>query len=283
MLLILIFVPSLFLDTPIRDLEKEFKILKTVLQENAAHEKNGAEIKQRGWKGVFTPDEELELKNCIVTLARLEFAPTLSDIREIVADYVNIDEKEKAQKTFHYKKLKGSPGKDWITLFMKRQNLSLKNATKLSKPCQNATKNPFIINHWFDILEESIENLGLKECPDLIWNVDESGVPHEPKKCKVVSLKGQPTLKIITGLDRDNKTILVAVSGSGETLPLLIVFQRKQIQTTWRPSTKPDYKFYPWIYANEKGWMNSNIFYKWFVEWEKRHVPIHPMKCLKEG
>ena len=168
----------------------------------------------------------------------LGFAPTLSDIREIVTDYVNIDEKEKAQKTFHYKKLKGSPGKDWITLFMKRQNLSLKNATKLSKPCQNATKNPFIINHWFDILEESIENLGLKECPDLIWNVDESGVPHEPKKCKVVSLKRQPTLQIITGSDSNNTTILAAVSGSGETLPLLIIFQGKQIQTTWHPLNK---------------------------------------------
>ena len=190
--------------------------------------KMGLKLNKRGQKGVFTPDEELELKNCIVRLAQLGFAPTLSDIREIVTDYVNIDEKEKAQKTFHYKKLKVSPGKDWISLFMKRQNLSLKNATKLSKPCQNATKNPFIINHWFDILEESIENLGLKECPDLIWNVDESGVPHEPKKCKVVSLKGQPTLQIITGSDRDNTTILVAVSGSGETLPLLMIFKENK-------------------------------------------------------
>ena len=263
-------------------MEKEFKIPKTVIQEHAACEKNGVEIKQRGRKGVFTPDKELELKNCIVTLARLGFAPTLSDIREIVTDYVNINEKEKAQKTFHYKNLKGSPGKDWTSLFMKRQNLSLKNA-KLSKPCQNATKNPFIINHWFDILEESIENLGLKECPDLIWNVDESGVPHEPKKCKVVSLKGQPTLQIITGSDRDNTTILAAVSGSGETLPPLIIFQGKQIQTTWRPSTKPDHKFYPWIYANEKGWMKSDIFLNGLSNGKKRHVPIHPMKCLKEG
>ena len=99
-------------------MEKEFKIPKTVLQEHAAHEKNGVEIKQRGRKGVFTPDEELELKNCIVLLARLGFAPTLGD-REIVMDYVNINEKEKAQKTFHYKNLKESPGKDWISLFMK--------------------------------------------------------------------------------------------------------------------------------------------------------------------
>ena len=67
---------------------------------------------------MFTPDEELELKNYIVTLAWLGFAPTLSDIRETATDYVNTYEKEKAQKTFHYKNLKGSPAKDWISLFM---------------------------------------------------------------------------------------------------------------------------------------------------------------------
>ena len=186
----------------------------------------GLKLNKRGQKGVFTPDEELELKNCIVRLAQLGFAPTLSDIREIVTDYVNISEKEKAKKIFHYKNLKGSPGKDWISLFMKQQNLSLKNTTKLSKPCQNPTKNTFIINHWFDILEETIENLGLKERPDLI--VDESRVPQEPRKCKLVSLKGQPTLQIITGSDRDNTTILVAVSGSGETLPLLMIFKENK-------------------------------------------------------
>ena len=188
--------------------------------------KMGLKLNKRGQKGVFTPDEELELKNCIVRLAQLGFAPTLSDIREIVTDYVNISEKEKAKKIFHYKNLKGSPGKDWISLFMKQQNLSLKNTTKLSKPCQNPTKNTFIVNHWFDILEETIENLGLKERPDLI--VDESGVPQEPRKCKLVSLKGQPTLQIITGSDRDNTTILVAVSGSGETLPLLMIFKENK-------------------------------------------------------
>ena len=88
-----------------------------------------------------------------------------------------------AQKIFHYKNLKWSPGKDWISSFLKRQNLSLKNATKLSKPPQSATKNPF--NHWFDILEETIENLGLEERPDLTWNTDETEILHEPKKCKL--------------------------------------------------------------------------------------------------
>ena len=59
---------------------------------------------------------------------------------------------------------------------MRQQILSLKTATKLSKTRQNATKNPFIINHsdhWFDILEKTVKDLGLEDRPDLIRNADE--------------------------------------------------------------------------------------------------------------
>ena len=55
-------------------------------------------------------------------LAELGFAPTLSDIKEIVTDYVNVNEIEKAQqiknrkkkkkKIFNLKGLKVCPGKD---------------------------------------------------------------------------------------------------------------------------------------------------------------------------
>ena len=110
---------------------------------------------------------------------------------------------------------------------MKTSGLSLKNATKLSKARSNATKNPFIINHWYDLLEETIDKLGLGDRPDLIWNADESGLPSEPKRCKVLSLKGQPTLQIVTGSDRENTTVLAAASASGKVLPPLIVFSGK--------------------------------------------------------
>ena len=111
---------------------------------------------------------------------------------------------------------------------MTDQNLSLKHATKLCKARRNATKNPFIINHWYDLLEKTISNQQLENRPDLIWNVDESRLPSEPKKCRVVSQKGQKTLQIVTGSDRDNTTVLAAVSASGTALPPLIIFQGKQ-------------------------------------------------------
>ena len=94
-------------------------------------------------------------------------------------------------------------------------------------------KNPLTVNHWFNILEETVKKLGIEDRPDLIWNSDESGLPSEPKKCKVISLKGQKTLQIVTGSDRENTTVLAAVSASGKTFSPLIIFQGKQVQTTW--------------------------------------------------
>ena len=63
----------------------------------------------------------------------------------------------------------------------------------------------------------------------MIWNVGESGLPSEPKKCCAVSQKEQKTLQIVTGSDRDNTTVLAAVSASCTALPHLIIFQGKQV------------------------------------------------------
>ena len=126
---------------------------------------------------------------------------------------------------------------------MKKQNLSLKNATKLCKARYNAEKNPFIVNHCFHVLEETIKKLGIENRPDLFWNSNESGLPSEPRKSKVISLKGQKSLQIMTGSDRGNSAVLAAVSASGKTVRPLIIFQGKQVQTTWRPTKNANHEF----------------------------------------
>ena len=76
-------------------------------------------------------------------------------------------------------------------MLMKKQNLSLKKCYKTFQGKITLQKNPFIVNHWFNILEETVKKLGIEDRPDLICNSDESGLPSEPKKCKVNSLKGK--------------------------------------------------------------------------------------------
>ena len=129
-------------------------------------------------------------------MAELGFALSISDIGELVESFVLHNGMENTKARLKYGGGKGHPGPDWLKLFMKRNNLSLKEATKLCVARYNATKNPFIVYHFYDILEQTINDLGIENRPDLLWNCDESGLPHEPKKCKVVSEKGQNTLQV---------------------------------------------------------------------------------------
>ena len=67
----------------------------------------------------------------------------------------------------------------------------------MSWPRYNATKNPFVVYDYFDLLEKTITYLGLENKPEVISNCNESGLPHEPKKLKIMSAKGQKTLQVI--------------------------------------------------------------------------------------
>ena len=97
---------------------------------------------------------------------------------------------EDAKKVFNYKGVKGHPGPDWLDEFLKDEKLSLKEATKLSRERHNATRNPYIVCKFYDLLGEMVQKLGVANRPDLLWNCDESGMPHKPKKWKVISKRG---------------------------------------------------------------------------------------------
>ena len=114
----------------------------------------------------------------------------------MVESYVAYNDQERAKKVFKYKGRIGYPGPDWVNKFIKNNGLSSKQATTLSAARYNATKNPFIIYHFYEILESKIKELGIENRGDLIWNCDESGLPHEPKKCKIISARGQKTLQV---------------------------------------------------------------------------------------
>ena len=74
--------------------------------------KKGKTFSSRGRHLVFIESETLELKGCIVDLAELGFAPTINDVREIVTDYVNVNNHDQGKKMFNYKGVKGCPGPD---------------------------------------------------------------------------------------------------------------------------------------------------------------------------
>ena len=181
------------LGTDQRELSHKYNIPRTTIQSRLK-----GDLQKVGRKGVFSVDEEIDLRSCISELAELGFAMTLSDIAELVENYVAVNNHQRGKKIFKRGGRIGYPGPDWLSSFLKRYDLSLKEATKLSAPRYNATKNSFIIYNFYELLEKVLDKHPIiAERPDLLWNCDESGLPHEPKKCKVVSPRGQPTLQVI--------------------------------------------------------------------------------------
>ena len=68
-------------------------------------------------------------------------------------------------------------------------------------------------------------------------------------------------LQIIQGSNGENATVVGVCSACGTKLSPLIIFKGQQVQTTWRP-----FQNYPWVCANKSGWMNTEVFFKWFEQ-----------------
>ena len=137
-----------------------------------------------GRRTVFKNEGEIELKKCIVKLAELGFPHTLKDTGEPVESFVSVNCIEHAKKIFKFGGRHGHSGPDRMNSFIKRNNISLKQATKLSVPRYNATKNQFIIYYYYDILEETIDRLNLRNRPHLIWNLINRGCHMSQKSVR---------------------------------------------------------------------------------------------------
>ena len=89
-------------------------------------------------------------EKCIASMVELGFAFSISDIGELLESFALHIGMENTKARLKYRGRKDHPGPDWFKLFMNRNNLSLKETTKLFVARYNATKNPFIVYHFYD-------------------------------------------------------------------------------------------------------------------------------------
>lgn len=66
------------------------------------------------------------------------------------------------------------PGSDWFRSFCFRNNLKIKKYEPLQS--NHNTLDLFIIYNFYDLLESIIDEIGVREKPSHIWNLDESGI-----------------------------------------------------------------------------------------------------------
>jgi len=83
-------------------------------------------------------------------------------------------------------------------------------------------------NRYFDLLEDTLKKHNLLYCPAQIYNVDESGIPLDPKAPNVVAKTGMKKVRYrATG--RKGQITIVALRGRYYHLPFCLMLRRCDI------------------------------------------------------
>jgi hypothetical protein len=183
-------------------------------------------------------DVAADLASLIKTAAAHGFPFTIQDIKhfvwQFVKDHWEVKDGLGAYLRANCRFINFSPGKDWMHNFLEKNNLSLKKPSTLEKVRKLAAGNPWTINEFYDLLEEVVHRLGISEAPQNIYNCDETAFFIDPVGGKVVSAVGDRTKRVTAGAGRTCFTALACVSAAGTYLPPLVIFQGKNLQSSWK-------------------------------------------------
>ena len=75
------------------------------------------------------------------------------------------------------------------------------------------------ISQYFKLLKETLEQNKLMNSPQQIYNVDETGVPLDPKALSIVAATGSKKVRVRSTGKKGQVTVVACRSASGQVLP----------------------------------------------------------------
>ena len=193
--------------------------------------------------------EEIELVNFLDHCASLGYSRSKQELIQL------------AQSTVDMKGISAKVTAGWWKSFKSRHSkLTLRQPEPMSH-CRMAAVSDSVLTNYFDLLESTLTQCNLTEHPGQIFNLDESGFPLSPKAPKVVAKRGTKHPISINGQEKSQITVLACVSASGNAIPPLVIFDRKNLTEELTRSEVPDTRYG----LSDSGWMDSDIFQDWFA------------------
>ena len=168
----------------------------------------------------------------------------------------------------------------WWQCFCRRHpNLTLRAPASLSKARHNAS-DPEIVKRYFDLLEQTMVENDLLDKPGQIFNVDESGMPLNPKPVKCVFNRGIKDPLAPSFGDKSQITIVGCIRASGGCTPPMVILDRKTLPQYFTVGEVPGT-----IYGlSSRGWIDQELFDVWFTNHFLRYAPLaRPLLLLLDG
>ena len=223
---------------------------------------------QSGPKPYLTREEEEELASFLIQTSKIGYPHTKSQLFALV------------QQMIDNKGIRATVSNGWWERFVGRNpQLSLRSAVPLSMARAMATDSD-VISKYFDILEDCLTQNSILDKPGIIFNCDETGLPLNPKCTKIVDKTGSKNPCFVTGGDKAQLTVLACCSAAGYAIPPFVIFDRQTLNQAMTKGEVPGT-----LYGlSTNGWINSDLFYHWFVNHFLQYVPpARPLLLLLDG
>ena len=136
------------------------------------------------------------------------------------------------------------------------------------------------LEYYFDLLEDCIKTGNFANHPECIYNMDESGIPLNPKPPRVVCVKGQKKVRYCCSSNKSQITVLGCCSATGQMQPPFIIFDAKKLNPLWTQGEIPCTRYG----LSEKGWTDQGLFKGWLQEHFILHaVQGRPLLLIVDG
>lgn len=224
---------------------------------------------KRGPKTIFNEYEEKELVSLLLSASRKGFPLTPTDVRHAAFEYA-----EMCGYDNNFNEDMKLAGRQWLRNFLKRNpSLSIKKPEALSMS-RAMGLNRQTVGEFFNLLQRTLEENNLMERPEMIFNMDESGLPLNTKVSRVISEKGNRDVVAITNKERgENVTVVACCSASGVYIPPFLIFKGMRRKDAFGDGLPPGAVFE----MTDSGYIVVDVFLKWLEHFQKNRAPG---KCL---
>lgn len=137
--------------------------------------------------------------------------------------------------------------------------------------------NSAALENYFNLLEKYLEKVG---SPAQIYNMDESGVPLDPRPPNIVTKRGQKRVRYRVSGKKEQIAVIGCVKAIGNSIPPMIIFEGKYLNHLWTHHEIPG----TYYNMSGKGWTDQELFRHWLSNhFIKYAVPGWPIILLLDG
>lgn len=208
---------------------------------------------RRGPRPIFSKENEAILSKWLADMAKSGFPVTKELLLYSAA---------KLAKELNVEFPRGNPGRKWFELFLKRHPHISQRVSQTLTPSRSSIEKRHI-EQWFHKVERDLENYpGILNFPDRIFNTDETAFFLNPTGKKVLAPKGTKNIYLSGANDeKENITVLVTVSASGEVAPPMVVLKYSRVPKQIVESLPPSWS----VGRSDSGWMTHETFYEYMA------------------